>query len=113
VNGASFSASSVISAKLKYEKRATIVGEETGGANDGTVAGVSNTVILPHSKLALPIGLLLIRPNIEFDNQHRGVIPNVEIDPNFGNLSDTEDKTMKWVMDDIDFRTSITGKVVR
>jgi len=109
VNGASFSASSVISAKLKYEKRATIVGEETGGANDGTVAGVSNTVILPHSKLALPIGLLLIRPNIEFDNQHRGVIPNVEIDPDFGNLSDTEDKTMKWVMDDIDFRTSITG----
>jgi len=110
VNGASFSASSVISAKLKYEKRATIVGEETGGANDGTVAGVSNTVILPHSKLALPIGLLLIRPNIEFDNQHRGVIPNVEIDPEFGKISDKDDNIMKWVMDDINFRNSIVRK---
>jgi C-terminal processing protease CtpA/Prc len=57
INGASFSASSIISAKLKYEKRAVIVGEETGGANDGTVAGVNNTVTLPHSKLSLPIGL--------------------------------------------------------
>jgi C-terminal processing protease CtpA/Prc len=52
INGASFSASSIISAKLKYEKRAVIVGEETGGANDGTVAGVNNTVTLPHSKLS-------------------------------------------------------------
>ncbi|WP_120214169.1 S41 family peptidase [Epilithonimonas arachidiradicis] len=108
VNGASFSASSVIAAKLKYEKRATIIGEETGGANDGTVAGVNNTVTLPHSKLILPIGLFLIRPNIEFDNQSRGVIPNVEIDPEFGSIAETEDKPMKWVMDDIDFRNSIT-----
>ena len=111
INGASFSASSIISAKLKFDKRATIIGEETGGANDGTVAGVSNTVILPHSKLALPIGLFLIRPNIEFDNQKRGVIPNVEINPDFGNLSDTEDKMMKWVLDDISFRTAVTDKM--
>lgn len=111
INGGSFSASSIISAKLKYDKRATIIGEETGGANDGTVAGVNNTVILPHSKLALPIGLFLIRPNIEFDNQDRGVMPNVDVDSNFGNLSDTEDKMMKWVMDDIAFRNSIVGKM--
>lgn len=109
INGSSFSASSIISAKLKFDKRATIVGEETGGANDGTVAGVSNTVILPYSKLALPIGLFLIRPNIEFDNQHRGVIPNVEINPDFGKLSDAEDKMMQWVMEDIVFRTSVIG----
>lgn len=111
INGGSFSASSIISAKLKYDKRALIIGEETGGANDGTVAGVNNTVTLPYSKLALPIGLFLIRPNIEFDNKSRGVMPNVEVDPNFGNLSDSEDKMMKWVMDDIAFRNSIVGKV--
>lgn len=111
VNGGSFSASSIISAKLKYEKRALIIGEETGGANDGTVAGVNNTVTLPHSKLALPIGLFLIRPNIEFDNNNRGVIPNIEVEPNFGDLSGCEeDKMMKWVLDDIAFRNSIVGK---
>ncbi|OJX31352.1 MAG: hypothetical protein BGO86_03250 [Chryseobacterium sp. 36-9] len=107
INGASFSASSIISAKLKYEKRAVIVGEETGGANDGTVAGVNNTVTLPHSKLSLPIGLFLIRPNIEFENQSRGVIPNFSVDPEFGNLSDSEDKILNWVLDDIKFRNSI------
>ncbi len=111
VNGGSFSAASIISAKLKYEKRALIVGEETGGANDGTVAGVNNTVILPHSRLVLPIGLFLIRPNIEFDNNSRGVMPNVEIDINFDDIPGCEeDKMMKWVLDDIDFRNSIVRK---
>jgi len=110
VNGASFSASSIISAKLKYEKRAVIVGEETGGANDGTVAGVNNTVILPNSHLALPIGLFLIRPNIEFEDQKRGVVPNFSVDPNYDDIFGTDDKILKWTLDDIDFRNTITHK---
>lgn len=108
VNGASFSASSIISAKLKYENRATIVGEETGGANDGTVAGVNNTVVLPNSHLTLPIGLFLIRPNIEFENQNRGVFPNFSVDPNFDDIFGKEDTILKWTLDDIDFRNTIT-----
>lgn len=108
VNGASFSASSIISAKLKYEKRAVIVGEETGGANDGTVAGVNNTVILPNSHLTLPIGLFLIRPNIEFENKSRGVLPNFSVDPNYDDIFGTDDKILEWTMEDIDFRKTIT-----
>lgn len=108
VNGASFSASSIISAKLKYENRATIVGEETGGANDGTVAGVSNTVVLPNSHLTLPIGLFLIRPNIAFENQNRGVVPNFSVDPNFDDVFGKEDTILKWTLDDIDFRNTVT-----
>ncbi|REC70532.1 S41 family peptidase [Epilithonimonas hispanica] len=111
INGASFSASSIISAKLKYEKRAVIVGEETGGANDGTVAGVNNTVKLPNSRLALPIGLLLIRPNIEFENKSRGVFPNYEVETGYANiLNSEEDKMLNWILDDITFRNAITGK---
>jgi len=111
VNGASFSASAILSAKLKYEKRAVIVGEETGGANDGTVSGVNNTVTLPNSKLILPIGLFLIRPNIEFENEGRGVIPDFPVDPDFGNLTSSEDKILKWVLDDINFRKSVSEKM--
>lgn len=110
VNGASFSASSIISAKLKYEKRAIIVGEETGGANDGTVAGVNTTVTLPNSHLVLPIGLFLIRPNIEFENKKRGVVPNFSVDPNFQDVFGTDDKILEWTLEDIDFRNSITKK---
>jgi len=111
VNGASFSASSIISAKLKYEKRAVIVGEETGGANDGTVAGVNNTVVLPNSHLTLPIGLFLIRPNIEFEDQKRGVVPNFPVDPNYNDIFEKDDKILKWTLDDIEFRNSVTHQV--
>ena len=111
VNGASFSASSIISAKLKYEKRAVIVGEETGGANDGTVAGVNNTIVLPHSHLTLPIGLFLIRPNIEFDDQKRGVVPNFYVDPNFDDIFGKEDNILKWTLEDIDFRNTVTNQI--
>lgn len=107
VNGASFSASSILSAKLKYEKRAVIVGEETGGANDGTVAGVNNTIVLPNSHLTLPIGLFLIRPNIEFENKKRGVIPNFYVDPNYDDIFGTDDKILNWTLEDIDFRNKV------
>ncbi|MNY14243.1 hypothetical protein D3C86_1474120 [compost metagenome] len=95
---------------MKYEKRAVIVGEETGGANDGTVAGVNNTIILPHSHLTLPIGLFLIRPNIEFENKSRGVVPNFSVDPNFEDIFGTDDKILDWTLEDIDFRNAITKK---
>ncbi len=108
VNGASFSASAVLSAKLKYEKRALIVGEETGGANDGTVAGVNNTVVLPNSNLRLPIGLFVIRPNIVFDGKNRGVIPHFTVDPNYDDIFGTDDKILDWTLADIDFRNAIT-----
>ena len=101
INGASFSASSIISSKLKFDKRATIIGEETGGANDGTVAGVYNTVTLPNSKLKLPIGLFLIQPNIEFENQNRGVFPDVITSQDFDQLNPKEDSTLKWALENI------------
>lgn len=110
INGSSFSASSILSAKLKYEKRAVIIGEETGGANDGTVAGVNNTVVLPNSRLTLPIGLFLIRPNIDFENKKRGVMPDYDVDPNFDDIFGKDDKILEWALEDIDFRNSINSK---
>ena len=107
VNGGSFSASSIITAKLKFEKRALIIGEETGGGNDGTVAGVNNTVTLPNSRLTLPIGLFLIRPNITFENKSRGVMPDFYVDPDFDNLKTQDDKTLNWVVEDVKFRNGI------
>lgn len=79
INGSSFSAASILPSKLKSDKRAIIVGEETGGANDGTVAGRYSTVTLPNSKLKLPIGLMFIQPNIQFTNTKKGVTPDEEI----------------------------------
>jgi hypothetical protein len=60
INGNSFSASSIISTHLKAKKRAVFVGEETGGAYNGTVAGIYKIYQMPASKLKIRIGLMQI-----------------------------------------------------
>lgn len=102
INGGSFSASSVISSKLKFDKRVTLVGEETGGANDGTVAGFYSYQKLPNSKIDLPIGLLLIQPNITFENTKKGVTPDVEIEQSIQDIIDQKDSQLDWVKAEIE-----------
>ena len=101
INGSSFSASSLIASKLKGDRRAFLVGEETGGANDGTVAGRYSTETLPNSKLKLPIGLLLVQPNIKFSELKRGVFPDKEIKPTLQEILQKKDIQLKWIMEEI------------
>lgn len=101
INGGSFSASSIISSKLKFDKRVTLVGEETGGANDGTVAGFYSYQKLPNSKIDLPIGVLLVQPNITFDNKQKGVVPDVEINESMQDIIDKKDVQLDWIKNDI------------
>lgn len=101
VNGSSFSASSTLSSKLKFEKRAFLVGEETGGANDGTVAGRYSTEKLKNSKLYLPIGLMLIQPNIKFTQTKKGVVPDKEIIPTLEEILQKKDVQLDWAMAEI------------
>ncbi|MCS3532173.1 S41 family peptidase [Chryseobacterium sp. JUb7] len=101
INGGSFSASSIITAKLKNDKRVTLVGEETGGANDGTVAGFYSYQKLPNSHIKLPIGLLLVQPNINFSNTKRGVMPDVTIKETMQDIIDKKDPQLEWVKSEI------------
>lgn len=101
INGASFSASSIITAKLKNDKRAILVGEETGGANDGTVAGFYSYQTLPNSKIDLPIGLLLVQPNINFTNTKKGVLPDITITETMQDIIDKKDSQLDWVIQEI------------
>ncbi len=101
INGSSFSAASILPSKLKDSKRAILVGEETGGANDGTVAGRYSTKKLPHSKLVLPIGLMLIQPDIEFSGNGKGVVPHQQIIPNRLQILQKKDIQLEWILQDI------------
>lgn len=101
INGSSFSASSIIASKLKFDQRATLVGEETGGANDGTVAGRYATIKLPNSKLDFPIGIMLIKPHIEFTNTQKGVTPNQIVDYSLFDVLSKKDKALDWIKEDI------------
>lgn len=81
INGGSFSASCLLSSDLKGSKRATFIGTETGGAFNGTVAGIIPAYTLPHSKLRVRFGLATLRPYYKTDIDGRGIFPNVEVTP--------------------------------
>ncbi|MDN5479853.1 MAG: S41 family peptidase [Chryseobacterium sp.] len=102
INGGSFSASSIITAKLKYDQRAVLVGEETGGANDGTVAGFYSYQKLPHSRINLPIGLLLVQPNINFLHTKKGVAPDITITESMQDIIEKRDPQLEWVKQEIE-----------
>ncbi|MEP1487364.1 MAG: S41 family peptidase [Algibacter sp.] len=101
INGKSFSASSLISTHLKAEKRAVFVGEETGGAYNGCVAGFYKIYKLPTSKLKVRIGLMQIEAPQKQSPDGYGIKPDVEIIPTIEDRLSNEDPELNWVLDDI------------
>ena len=102
INGGSFSASSIISSNLKSTKRAVFVGEETGGAYNGTVAAQMPLVQLPNSKVNLRIGLALVSATGKTTAiEGRGIFPDKEIIPTIEDRKNNIDPELTWVLEDI------------
>lgn len=101
INGNSFSASSLISTHLKANKRAVFVGEETGGAYNGTVAGIYKVYQLPVSKLVVRMGLMQIEaPQKQFPDGF-GIKPDIEMLPTVKDRRKNIDTELEWVLNDI------------
>ncbi|MES2574480.1 MAG: S41 family peptidase [Bacteroidota bacterium] len=107
INGGSFSASSIISSNLKGSKRATFVGEETGGAYNGTVAGIMPTIKLPNSKVKIIIGLLATYPFYKTNIEGRGIFPDKEIIPTITDYVNGIDPELNWILEDIKNNSTI------
>ncbi len=97
IDGLSFSASSVLSTHLKATKRATFVGEETGGAYNGTVAGMFANIELPNSKIRLRVGLMNIKTPYSTEPDGFGIKPDVYIKT----TRLDKDEQLEWVLNDI------------
>lgn len=106
INGGSFSASCILSSNLKGAKRAFFVGEETGGAYSGTVAGYMPMFKLPHSKIDVRMGLLALHPAYEQALKGRGIIPDVVIIPTLADKINHTDPEMKYVLDKINLKNN-------
>lgn len=102
INGSSFSASSLLSTHLKATKRATFVGEETGGAYNGTVAGIYKIYQLPTTKLNVRMGLMQIEAPQKQEPDGYGVKPDVEIIPTINDKNSKKDPELEWILSDID-----------
>lgn len=101
INGGSFSASSIISSNLKGSKRATFVGEETGGDYNGTVAGFMPIVKLPNSKLKVRIGIMGISPFYQTKVWGQGVFPDVSITPSLEDQIQGKDPEIDWILNNL------------
>lgn len=110
INGGSFSASSIISSNLKSSKRAVFVGEETGGAFNGTIAGNMPTIKLPKSNIAVRMGLKAIVPYHKTTLEGRGIFPDVTIIPTIEDRIKGIDPEMNWVLNNIKSNATVTLK---
>ena len=101
INGGSFSASSIISSNLKGSGRATFVGQETGGAFNGTVAGFMPEIKLPNSKLKVRIGVMNVVPHYKTTVLGHGIYPDHEITPTLQDKIEGKDPEVQWIINDI------------
>ena len=101
INGGSFSASSIISSNLKGSKRATFVGEETGGAYNGCVAGQMPLIKMPNSKIIMRVGLVAVKPFYSSEVDGRGIFPDKAISPTLEDRVKNNDPEMNWILEDI------------
>ena len=80
INGLSFSVTSEFASFVHHNKRATFIGEESGGAYYGNNSGVFTVVTLPNTKLGLGIPLLGFYSNVSgYPYKDRGIIPHHEV----------------------------------
>ncbi len=101
INGNSYSASSILSTNLHATKRAIFVGEETGGAYNGTVAGLFKHVELPNSKVKVVFGLVQIEAPYKTEPDGYGIKPDVKITPTIEDRLNNIDPELEWVLEDI------------
>lgn len=102
INGNSFSASSILSTQLKGTQRATFVGEETGGAYNGTVAGYYKNYELPNTKIIARIGLMQIDSKFKTSPDGYGIKPDVYMTPTYQDRANDIDTELEWVLNDIE-----------
>ena len=109
INGNSFSASSILSTNLQATNRAVFVGEETGGAYNGTVAGIYKSYILPNSLIKVRIGLMHIDAPFKTEPDGYGIKPDKYIVPTHQDLINNIDPELDWILMDIKKDKSYSG----
>lgn len=106
-NGASFSVTAEFAAVTHYLKRATFIGEETGGGYYGNNSGTFVIVPLPNSRLVTGIPMLAYYTAVkEYPFADRGLIPDYEVKPGVKDILEGKDAVL-------DFTLNLIGNVQR
>ena len=98
INGNSFSAASILSTNIQANNLATFVGEETGGAYNGTVAGLFNIDKLPNSHVKVRMGLMQIEAPYKVEPDGFGIKPDVYIVPTIEDVLSENDPEVEYIL---------------
>lgn len=99
INGGSFSAACLMASRLSVLPNVTVVGEETGGDFNGTVAGIMPILNLPHSNIIWRIGLMHVRPVNRTDVKGRGIFPDQAFGQPVKDVIADKDQAMDWILE--------------
>ncbi|MEZ5345569.1 MAG: S41 family peptidase [Pyrinomonadaceae bacterium] len=99
IDGGTFSTAADVSALLRSLKRATFIGEETGGTYSGNTSGLNAKIDLPNSKNSVKIHMYgywnAVTPPAETG---RGIIPDLPITTNTKDLIEGKDEQLKLAL---------------
>lgn len=79
INGGSFSASCLVAAYLKMNKRTVFIGEETAGAMEGCNAGITPYYILPNTKAKIRMPAFRIVHDVCPKITGHGIMPDHQV----------------------------------
>jgi hypothetical protein len=77
------------------------VGQETGGAYNGTVAGFMPKIKLPNSKIQIRTGIMLMASKFKTAKEGRGIFPDKEIIPTIEDRIKENDPELDWILNEI------------
>lgn len=97
-DGGSFSMSGFVATYLKHQTDAIIIGQETGGSEDGSNAILSHILTLPATKIKVHIPYYHLDHKINDILLGNGVIPNIRVNYNLEDFLQKKDKEMEALL---------------
>lgn len=99
IDGGSFSAAADFPATAAFHKRATFIGEETGGAAEGNNSGVMIGLTLPESQLHIGIPTFKYYNVVDKGNRRRrGTMPKYAVKQTIDDLAKGRDTVLEFTL---------------
>ena len=84
---------------MHNNRRATFIGEETGGAYYGNNSGVFAIVSLPNTKLTMGIPLMAYYSNVSgYPYKDRGILPDHTVTNSVSDVLQKRDATLEYTL---------------
>ncbi len=99
MDGGSFSATADFIATVVFHKRATLIGEETGGVAEGNNSGVAIGLTLPESQLHIGIPTYRYFNVVSSVTRARGTLPTYAVTQRIDDLAKDRDTALEFTRD--------------